>query len=119
MTQKPYDWTAPVMSLLSKLQKADVKILSVNDGDEYENVVDDSNLAVRKDATDMITSVDESLVRVQYEDGFATLCIVLGNDTSEILADYSFTPGSKLEEILENASEAFCEQWENVPCPMV
>jgi hypothetical protein len=119
MTKKNYDWTQPVMSLLHKLQKADVQIISVNDGEEYENVSGDTKLAARKDAADMITSVDESWVRVQYKDDIATLFIVLGNNTSEILADYSFTPGSKLEEILESVSEAFYEQWEDVPCPMV
>jgi hypothetical protein len=119
MTQKRYDWTQPVMSLLHKLQKADVKIIAVNDGEEYENVSGDTNLAIRKDAADMITAVDESWVRVQHQDDSATLYIVLGNDTNEILADYGFTPGSKLEEILESVSNAFHEQWEDVPCPMV
>jgi hypothetical protein len=119
MTKKTYDWTQPVMSLLHKLQKADVKIIAVNDGDEYENVVGDTNLAARKDAADRITAVDESWVRVQHKDDFATLYIVLGNDTNEILADYGFTPGSKLQAIIEGVSEAFYEQWEDVPCPMV
>ena len=119
MTQKRYDWTQPVMSLLHKLQKADVKIIAVNDGDEYDEVVGDTNLAARKDAADMITAVDEAWVRVQHQDDFATLYIVLGNDTNEILADYTFTSGSKLEAIIEGVSEAFYEQWEDVPCPMV
>lgn len=119
MTKKTYDWSYPVMSLLHKLQKADVQIISVNDGGGYENVVGDSNLAIRKNAADMITAVDESWVRVKSKDAFATLYIVLGNDTNEILADYTFTSGSKLEEILESVSEAFYEQWEDVPCPMV
>ena len=116
---KDYDWTQPVMSLLHKLQKADVQIISVNDGNEYEDVVGDSKLASRKYAADMITSVDESWVRVKSKDAFATLYIVLGNDASEILADYSYTSGTKLEGILERVSSAFYEQWEDVPCPTV
>lgn len=116
---KGYDWSQPVMSLLHKLQEADVQIISVNDGYDYENVVGDSKLAVRKDAADMITAVDESWVRVQYKDEFATLFIVLGNDANEILADYSYQPSSELEGIIESVSEAFYEQWEDVPCPTV
>ena len=119
MTKKRYDWTQPVMSLLHKLQKADVQIIAVNDGEEYENVSGDTKLAARKDAADMITAVDESWVRVKHKDDSATLYIVLGNDTREILADYSYKPSSKLEEILHNVSSAFYEQWEDVPCPMV
>ena len=116
---KSYDWTQPVMSLLNKLQKSDVQIISVNDVEGYENVSGDTKLAMRKDAADMITAVDESWVRVQYKDEFATLFIVLGNDASEILADYSYKPNSEIEDILESVSSAFCEQWEDVPCPMV
>jgi hypothetical protein len=90
------------MSLLNKLQKADVQIIAVNDGDGYENVSSNTKLAIRKDVADMITAVDESWVRVQYKDEFATLYIVLGNDASEILADYSYKPNSKLEDRLRD-----------------
>lgn len=116
---KCYDWSQPVMSLLNKLQKVDVQIISVNDGEGYENVSGNSKLAIRKDAADMITAVDESWVRVQYKDEFATLFIVLGNDANEILADYSYQPSSELEGIIESVSSAFCEQWEDVPVPTV
>jgi hypothetical protein len=119
MTQKRYDWSQPVMSLLHKLQKAGVQIVSVNDGEGYEKVSGNTKLATRKDAADMITAVDEAWVRIQHQDDFATLFIVLGNNTNEILADYSFPPHTQLEEILEGVSEAFYEQWEDVPCPMV
>lgn len=119
MTKKHYDWTKPVMSLLHKLQKADVKIVSVNDGDGYEDVVGDTNLAVRKDAANKITAVDESWVQIRHKNDSATLYIVLGNNTSEILADYTYIPNSKLETIIENVSEEFYEQWEDVPCPMI
>ena len=119
MTQKRYDWTQPVMSLLHKLQEADIQIIAVNDGDEYDEVVGDTNLAARKDAADMITAVDEAWVRVKHKDDFASLYLVLGNDTNEILADYSYPLNTELEEILHNVSSAFYEQWEDVPCPMV
>ena len=111
---KCYDWTQPVMSLLNKLQEADVQIIGVNDGDEYETISGNTKLSIRKDAADMITAVDESWVRVQYKDEFASLYIVLGNDANEILADYSYKPNSELEGIIESVSSAFYEQWEDV-----
>ena len=111
---KCYDWTQPVMSLLNKLQEADVQIIGVNDGEGYETVSGDTKLAIRKDAADVITAVDESWVRVQYKDEFATLYIVLGNDANEILADYSYKPNSELEGIIESVNSAFYEQWEDV-----
>lgn len=119
MTKKIKDWTQPVMSLLHKLQERDVQIIAVNDGEGYEKVLGDTKLASRKDAAQMITAVDESWVKVQHKDDFAVLYLILGNETSEILADYGFTPDSKLEGILESVSEVFYEQWEDVPCPVI
>lgn len=119
MTKKRKDWTQPVMSLLHKLQEKDVQILAVNDGEGYENVSGATKLATRKDAAEMIVAVDEAWVKVKHQDDFATLYIVLGNETSEILADYGFTPDTKLEGILESVSNAFYEQWEDVPCPVI
>jgi hypothetical protein len=123
MTKKTYDWTQPVMSLLHKLQENDVQIIAVNDGEGYEKVSGNTKLATRKDAANMITAVDESWVRVKHKDDnndyIAVLYIVLGNETSEILADYAFTPGTKMEGILESVSNDFYEQWEDVPCPVI
>jgi hypothetical protein len=108
------DYTKAVMSLLSKLQKSDVEITHVFEGAEWERVQPGSDLKVRKDATEIITSVDESHVRIKYQEEVAKLFIVLGNELSEILCDYSYKEGSVLESILEKVSDQFYEQWEKV-----
>lgn len=108
------DYTKPVMSLLSKLQKSDVEITHVFDGEEWTKCVEGNNLSRRKEATDVILSVDESHVRIKYQEEVAKLFIVLGNEFSEILCDYSYKEGSVLESILEKVSDQFYEQWEKV-----
>lgn len=107
------DYTKPVMSLLNKLQKKGCEIVSVHDGEEWVKC-DGNNLNCRKDATDAILSVDESLVKIKYNDEVAKLIIVLGNEPSEILCDYSYKEGSNLETILEEVSDEFYTQWEKV-----
>lgn len=108
------DYTKPVMSLLHKLQKKGVTITHVFDGVEWEKIQPGTNLKIRQDATDVILSVDESMVRVKYQEEIAKLFIVLGNDSSEILSDYSFKENSILETMLEEVSEDFYNQWEKV-----
>lgn len=108
------DYTKPVMSLLHKLQKKDVTITHVFDGEEWEKIQPGTNLKIRQDAADVILSVDESMVRVKYQEEIADLFIVLGNDSSEILSDYSFKKNSILETVLEEVSEDFYNQWEKV-----
>lgn len=108
------DYTKPVMSLLSKLQKSGVEITDVFDGEGWTECMGDNNLSRRKDAADAILSVDESLVRVKYQEEVAKLFIVLGNEPSEILCDYGCKSGSVIESILEEVSEQFYEQWEKV-----
>lgn len=102
------DYTKPVMSLLHKLQKRGVDITHVYDGEEWTFV--NGN---RKDAADVILSVDQSLVRIKQQEEVAKLIIVLGNEPSEILCDY-YTEGSNLETILEEVSDEFYTQWEKV-----
>ena len=106
------DYTKSVMSLLHKFQKEGVKIVEVFDGESTEKVTGDNNLQIRKNATEIITSVDTSIVRVEYKGSSATLIITLGNDESEILADYHGDQSSELWEIIERIEEEFCDQWE-------
>jgi hypothetical protein len=108
------DYTKPVMSLLSKLQKENVAITHVFEGEEWERVQPGSDLKVRKDATEIITSVDESYVHVKHDGVTARLMIVLGNDASEILADWSVKVNTTLDQILDKVSEEFYQQWEKV-----
>jgi hypothetical protein len=107
-----------VSSLLFKFQKHGFKICGVNDGEESFSFADvDNRLYVRKKVTDIICSVDESWVRVFNDLGEpATLFIVLGNDDSEILCDYSCSifSSEELTQSIELVAEEFYQQWEKV-----
>jgi Icc-related predicted phosphoesterase len=104
-----------VSSLLFKFQKHGFKICGVNDGEESFSFADaDNRLYVRKKVTDIICSVDESWVKIQNNQGErATLLIVLGNDDSEILCDYSWS-SKELMQSIELVAEEFYQQWEKV-----
>lgn len=116
------DYSKAVNSLLLKLQKANVAITHVHDGEQWERVAVGSNLKVRKSAVEIITSVDESMVHVKHDGVVGKLYLILGNEPNEILADYSAPAkvtadgrvvNSKLWEILEQVSVKFYEQWED------
>jgi Icc-related predicted phosphoesterase len=104
-----------VLSLLHKFQQRGFVLRSVYDGEETCFLGDaESKLGSRKDAADVICSVDESWVRIQNLSGDrATLFIVLGNDDSEILCDYSSSSKELMQEI-EVIAEEFYQQWEKV-----
>lgn len=109
-----YDWSKPVSSLLTKLQKAGFTIAAVNDGMEtFKMDPKKSNLANRKEATEIITSVDESGMRVTKGDKSGFVYIVLGNDPEELASDY--TDWDELEEVIT----AHSLQWEGKKCPMI
>lgn len=104
-----------VLSLLHKFQQRDFSLRYIFDGEEEHYVGNaKTNLDIRKDAADIICSVDQSWVRVQNNQGStATLFIVLGNDDSEILCDYSSSSKELMQEI-EVIAEEFYQQWEKV-----
>ena len=106
------DYTKSVMSLLYKFQAEGVKIVEVFDGENWEKVTGDNNLQIRKNATEIITSLDTCSVRLKYKGSGASLFIVLGNEESEILADYQVDPSSELGKIIERIEEKFYCQWE-------
>lgn len=109
-----------VSSLLFKVQKKGIKLDSVDDGGEVITLRHAKDLDARTDAVDTVCSVDESYVRVtigpEYEETRGFLFIVLGNDKSEILADYGITKGQKeqgarLMKLLDEVADEFYEQW--------
>jgi len=106
------DYSKSVMSLLHKLQKKEVNITQVFDGMNWEKISGNSKLEIRKNATDVITSVDEAIVRVEHNGTLARLFIVLGNDESEILADWGCKPGTTIDSIIEEVEDEFTSQWE-------
>jgi hypothetical protein len=102
-----------VSSLLHKFQKGGFCIASVFDGIDKFPIDDKSDLAARKAAVDIVCSVDESSVLIKSPEcgGFASLFIVLGNEKSEILCDYSAP--EDLFPRLDSIAEEFENQWEN------
>jgi hypothetical protein len=114
-----YDWTVPVRSLIHRLQKHDFVFLSVNDGEEDLPVISDpGSLAERNEVTEAITSVDASYVRIGKGSKFAILFIVLGNEPDELVCDYSYSD-DELGNELDDAIDAFRNQWEGKKCPLV
>lgn len=102
-----------VSSLLHKFQKGGFYIASVFDGvDKLPIDYEISDLAARKAAVDIVCSVDESSVLVKSAEcgGFASLFIVLGNEKSEILCDYSAP--EDLFPRLDIIADEFYDQWE-------
>lgn len=114
-----YNWSIPVNSFLVKVQKAGGFILGVNDGEEYikmPNSEDKSALAIRKEATECVTSVDAAVVYIEIPGGVkGTIFIVLGNEPEELISDYSCS----LEDFLEPVCEKYEQEWEGKKCPMI
>jgi ribosome-associated translation inhibitor RaiA len=101
-----------VSSLLYKFQMKGIKLISVYDGEEAINVSQVHNLFARKEAVDVITSVDESWVKIEdaVTKDKAQLYIALGNDNSEILCDYSASSEEFLHRI-DSIADKFYQQW--------
>jgi ribosome-associated translation inhibitor RaiA len=101
-----------VSSLLYKFQMKGIKLISVYDGGEAINVSQVHNLFARKEAVDAITSVDESWVKIEdaVTKDKAQLYIVLGNDNSEILCDYSASSEEFFHRI-DSIADKFYQQW--------
>jgi hypothetical protein len=113
------DWSKPVSSLLYRLQEKGFTLISVFDGEETTTLVNNNPIHRRKEATEIITSVDESWVTVGYKEDRADLYLVLGNGPDEILADYSYCPDTELEALLEEVEDQFSRAWENKKVPVV
>jgi hypothetical protein len=104
------DWSAPVASLLNKLQMNGYKIFSV------DNVIIDQNLSVntaRKKAVKEIVSVDDSAVALIKDKKTFAVYIVLGNEPNEIVADYTD------DEDLERVIDEYIDQWEDKKCTTI
>ena len=110
-TPMSYDWSGPVNSLLNTLQKDGYTIVEVFDGGEWTKFNQTTYLAVRKEATDIITSVDECHLRIKKGDEKLRLFIVLGNEPEEIVADY--ISNDELEVTLDK----YIAMWEGKKCP--
>lgn len=108
------NWSVPVSSLLSRLQDNGYKIFSVNDGAVMERIDQNfSDRTARKEATDIICSVDESAIALCKGGKTFAVYIVLGNDPDEIAAD--FTDDEDLERVIEEFSDNWCDK----KCPVI
>ena len=115
------DWTLPVRTLIHQLQNHDFDILSVNDGgDEDVPIISNSgSLAERQEATEAITAVDVSELRIGRGGKLrATIYIVLGNDPDELVADYRAT-NEEMMSFIDEAVEAHRTMWEGKKCPVM
>lgn len=112
-----YDWSQPVSSLLFKVQKAGIKLIFVNDGEETTKL-EGNNIAQRKEAVDVITSVDISSFNVEYNGIRGSVLIVLGDSPEDIVNDYS-SNSNELMELLESVVDSYTNQWEGKKCPKV
>lgn len=109
------DYTKAISSLLSKFQRKGVEIIKVYDGEEWIDCNGNSNLDSRKIAVEAVDSVEISHVRIRYMNEVANLVLITGNEPSEILADWGCkSEFVNLNNIIEEVSEEFYTQWEEV-----
>ena len=74
----------------------------IDDGEKYNYILDESRAAARMTAGDVITSVDNSQVKVIHDSmGVADLTFILGNGDDEIVADW-VCQSEELDELIES-----------------
>jgi hypothetical protein len=102
-----------VGSLLHTLQKHGFELHQVNDGEEYVTLNCQGVHNRRKEAIEIITSVDESQVRISHNGTYGWMLIILGNDPDELVADWSGN-----FEALDVAINAYNKRWCGRKCPV-
>jgi hypothetical protein len=101
-----YNWKTPVRSLLRTCKKHGLTPVSVDNGDGWVET------ATTAQAVAEIVATDESRVAVFTPCGRrAILLLVLGNEPSELLADYTAL------EVIDAAAIEHYNNWEGKPCP--
>lgn len=117
---KRLDWRPVVRSFLFTFQKAGFKITGAYDGEESVNIDGTlSDQAARNEATDIVTSVDDSHVVMHYNRGGESrtveFYIVLGNEPEELVADYWVREDDM--DYIKEVMDRFTKRWEYRPCP--
>jgi hypothetical protein len=114
------DWSEPVLSLLKAVQHAGLELVAVEDGEgrhSYNEI--DSNKMRLEAFVDVITSVDISWLYIRNVVGDkGTITIVLGNEPSEMIADYSYSSNQLLSSLI-NVETIVQSLWDDVSCPTV
>lgn len=113
-----YNWKPVVTSLIEHLQNNGVRLLTIDDGGEREDWIHIHQTMTPEDqktlAVESICAVDSSELLVRLPDDKKTwLMIVLGNEPSETLADYSCHP------LLDRIADEFATEWEDKECPTI
>lgn len=114
------DWMQPVSDLLEILQSHGFHLEAVYDGLTRKAVTGDTPVQRTAHAAADICSMDQSWLSIGKGRLNAHLCIVLGNDPDELVADYRCSSAAAmplLEEQLDRVLELFCQQWEGKACP--
>ena len=112
------DWSAPVRSLLFRLQHDGFSLHSVHDGEELTIILSGGIRAAVREAADIITSVDRSNLSLSKNgERVATLMIILGNEPEELVADW--VAASKFEDAIDEAIDKFSSLWEGKRCPVI
>jgi ribosomal protein S18 acetylase RimI-like enzyme len=109
------NWAIPVGSLLRTMQKHDIALVAVFDGEDTNRLNAAMNHPRRKEAVELITSVDESRLYVTYGGKSGWVDIVLGNDCDELAADWSAS--GMLEALLQTAIDEYNDRWTDRKCP--
>lgn len=102
--------------MLHKLSAANFLLTAVNDGEEWTSL-NGTKTQRKAEALDIITSVDEAHLSVNYLSlgntvHYATLYIVLGNGNWEMVADHTIPKDPVMAHLLYEVLDEFATQWE-------
>lgn len=111
------DWTQPVLDLLEQLQAQELELLAVDDGEGFIGLADGTAHDQQLAAADAITSVDMAWLAIGADKVTAHLCIVLGNEPDELVADWLAPP--LLEPLIQLAIDQHRLLWEGKACPVI
>ena len=110
------NWAIPVGSLLHTMQKHDIALAAVFDGEDTNRLNAAMQHTRRKEAVGIITSVDESKLYVSYGGKSGWVHIILGNDPDELAADWA--GDGMLGMLLNTAIDEYNNRWADRSCPV-
>lgn len=97
------DWKPEVRSLIKTLEKHEVEILAIDNGEE----VTEKKKVKTTQFIDECVACDEAWLVVQTKAGKKTLYLVFGNSPGELVCDYSVDPQ------LDVATDEHYNKWES------
>ncbi len=113
------DWTKPVASLVYSLQQEGLRLASVYDGEEKVTLAGLSAVKARKEAVEVITSVDIATLTLRdANNSGCAVNIILGNEPEELAADW-YGQNSVVVGLLDKGIEAYINRWQGKKCPKV